>query len=129
MKKISFIILLLSVFIMGINTSFAEERILSKEEVVTLFTDKTFDGIQVVKDKKFKMYSSPDGEFVIHYSNGKKKSRYWRVNNNGEHCVSKRKGKGGRCSVVKSVGGGVYHKITNDEHTHTLKNFVAGNQL
>ena len=24
---------------------------------------------------------------------------------------------------------GVYHKVTNDEHTHTLKKFVAGNQL
>ncbi len=129
MKKNYLILLLLSVFVMGINTSFAEDKILSKDEVVALFTDKTFDGIQVVKNKKFSTFSSSDGKFVIHYPNGKEKSRYWRVNNDGEHCVSKKEGKGGRCSVVKSVGGGVYHKITNDEHTHTLKNFVAGNQL
>lgn len=129
MKINLIVILFLSVFVLGINTSYAEDKILSKEAVIALFKDKTFDGVQVVKDKEFKIYSSPNGKYEIHYPSGKEKSRYWRINNEGKHCVSKREGKGGKCSVVKSVGDGVYHKIRNDKHTHTLKNFVDGNQL
>jgi len=128
MKNISIYGIILGVFL-GVNVGFAEEKPLSKEEVIALFSDKTFDGVQVIKDKEFRIYSSSNGEFEIEYSSGKTKSRYWRVNADGEHCVSKKEGKGGRCSVVISVGDGVYHKITNDEHTHTLNNFVSGNQL
>ena len=129
MKKIVIATMALGLFFSGISVSLAEEKILNKEEAIALFTDKTFDGYQEIKEKKFKVFSASDGAHTVVFESGKTIDRYWRINDDGEHCVSKRQGKGGRCSVVKSVGNGVYHKITEGEHTHTLKNFVNGNQL
>ena len=129
MKRITFVTVVIAILSTGINVSMAEEKILNKEEAIALFTDKTFDGYQEIKKKNFKVFSASDGTHTVEFESGKTKYRYWRINDAGEHCISKREGKGGRCSEVKSVGGGVYHKITEGEHTHTLKNFVSGNQL
>ena len=129
MKKTTLATVAICLFSAGINVSMAGENILNKEEAVALFTNKTFDGYNEIKGKGFKVFSSSDGTHTVVFESGKTKHRYWRVNKDGEHCVSKRAGKGGRCSVVKSVDNGVYHKITEGEHTHTLKNFVSGNQL
>ncbi len=123
-----FLATFLSVLVISANYALAIEKTLSKTAAIALFTDKTFNGHQVIKDKKFRIYSASNGTHEVYFSNGKIKMKYWRINNRGEHCVSKRKGKGGRCSVVVSVGNGIYHKITNNEHTHTLSNFIEGNQ-
>ena len=129
MKKFLVIAVSSVLLIIGVTNIHAEEKILNKEEAMALFKDKTFDGYQETKKKNFKVYSSQDGDHEVHFEGGKNISRFWRINEKGEHCVSKKKGKGGRCSTVKSLGNGVYHKITNDEHTHTLRNFKDGNQL
>lgn len=129
MKYKAALVVLIGVFATGMNVSIAEEKVLSKEEAVALFKDKTFDGYQEVKGKGFRIYSAADGTHNVHFPGGKTKTRYWSINDEGEHCVSKSEGKGGRCSVVKAIGDGVYHKITEGEHTHTLKNFVDGNQI
>ena len=122
-------VLALLVFIFGVSSAVAEEKILNKEEAMALFKDKTFDGYQEVKEKNFKVYSAPDGKHTVVFENGKTIHRFWSIDDDGKHCVSKRKTKKGRCSVVKSMGDGVYHKITKGEHTHTLKNFRDGDQL
>ncbi len=101
---------------------------LSKEQAITLFNNTTFDGYNEKKQKNFKVYSAPNGEHTVVFSNGKVINRFWHINNNGEHCVGK-KPKKGRCSTVIDAGNGVYHKITKGTHSHTLSNFRPGNQL
>lgn len=125
LMKLNIILIILT------NSTFAvaEEQILSKEQATKLFKNKTFDGTQVIKGKTFRVYSSADGDHKIYYANGKVKTRYWQINQQGEHCIAKKPDKKGRCSQVKSVGGGVYHKITKGKHTHTLQNFQEGNQI
>lgn len=107
--------------------SSAEERTLSQAEAQELFSDKTFDGHQVVKNKDFRVFSSSDGQHTVHFANGKVKTGTWEVDDEGRHCVTLRKK---RCTKVVAVGDGVYHKKkANGKHTHTLSNFQAGNQL
>ena len=109
---------------------------LSDDELKTLFTDKTFDGVYLPKDKHFSVYEAPDGTHNVVRSNGKKdKNRTWFIKD-GKHCTTnpkwkkKPEWKDGRCSKVKDAGDGEYHKVSDDgEHTHTLTNFRDGNQL
>ena len=44
------------------------------------------------------------------------------------HCTSHPK-RGDNCKLIKHVGDGVYHGISDGQHTHTLSNFREGNQL
>ena len=56
------------------------ERQLSKSEVVDIFTDVTFDGVYLPKDKHFVAYDAPDGTLHILRPNGKRdKGRRWYV--------------------------------------------------
>lgn len=108
---------------------------MTADEVKALFTDKTFDGVYLPKDKHFNVYEAPDGTHNVLRKNGKKdKGRTWFINDKGQHCSTnpkwKKKWPDGRCSFVKDAGNGEYHKISDDgKHTHTLTNFRDGNQL
>ncbi|WP_126456585.1 hypothetical protein [Sulfuriflexus mobilis] len=128
MKKCS--IALLALFAV-LNTASAAEY-LTADEVRALFTDKTFDGLYLPKDKGFKAYEAPDGSHNVYYNKSGKRSknRKWSVNEEGQHCTTSKKWPEPRCSYVKNAGDGEYHKINNDgEHTHTLTNFRDGDQL
>jgi hypothetical protein len=104
----------------------AEEKTLTAEEAQALFSNKTFDGFNEEKGKSFKVFSSADGVHNLQKSNGKMKKGAWRIDKRGRHCVEF---KNEKCSKVVTEGDGVYKKITYGEHTHTLKNFVDGDQL
>ena len=99
------------------------EKVLSMDEAKALFTDKTFDGYNEKKGKSFRVYSSSDGTHVVQKKSGKIRKKTWKINDQGQHCVKD------KCADVIDVGGGVYHKKRTGKHTHTLKNFVDGNQL
>lgn len=123
------IIALLSMFAM-LSTAVAAEY-MSADQVKAAFTDKTFDGVYLPKDKSFSAYEDPDGTHHVLRPSGKRdKGRTWTVNDKGQHCTSHPKTGDLRCSHVKNVGNGEIHKFNGDgEHTHTLSNFRDGNQL
>lgn len=106
----------------------AEEQ-LSAEEVKKLYTDKTFDGKNELAADNYRVYSSADGTMKVVYSNGQSKTLNWRVDKKGRHCISKNEGGRDKCSKIVSMGDGVYKKITNGQHVHTMRNFVDGNHL
>jgi len=125
MKKV-----LLSIFYASLFfnvAAVAEEKKLTSEEAQALFSNKTFDGVNETKGKSFQVFSSADGVHNLKKANGKMKAGAWRVDNRGRHCVDF--GSKEKCSKVMDMGDGVYHKISYGEHTHTLKNFVDGDQL
>ena len=105
--------------------TFAGEK-LSHEQAVALFTNVTFDGHNEKKGKDFKVFSSASGDHELLKGNGKRKNASWRINDDGQHCVTFKRES---CTDVISVGDGVYHKMKGDTHTHTLKNFTEGNNL
>lgn len=127
MKKL--VILALAIWAFGAEAR--ADEYLTEAQAKALFTDKTFDGLYVPKDKIFKAYEAPDGAHVVLRPNGKKdKGRKWMVNDKGQHCTTGKKWDGWRCSHVKDAGNGEYHKVNGrGKHTHTLTNFRAGNQL
>ena len=106
---------------------------LTGDQAKALFMDKTFDGSYTKKGKKkvFWAYEAPDGGHHVLRPNGKTdKGRQWSVEDDGKHCTTSKKWDGPRCSRVKDVGGGEYHKVDDKgKHTHTLTNFRDGNQL
>lgn len=102
------------------------ERPLTKDEMLNIFTDVTFDGVYLPKDSRFTAYGAPDGTLIIVQSNGDRSSgRNWSVNDKGQRCVDG----GSRCFDVIDRGDGTYHQYENGKHMHTLSNFRKGNQL
>ncbi len=92
----------------------------------------TFNGHnEIRKNSAFKGYSSPNGELIILKRSGKRKIKYWSIDNEGRHCVSKKPAKSGegRCYEVINIGNGVYEKFLGGRHSHTLRNFQSGNRL
>jgi len=109
------------------NTLMAGEY-LTGDEIKALFTNKTFDIRNETKQKDLKGYDNADGEHYVYIPwKDKTSERRWWVEDN-KHCTSHPK-RGDSCKLMKPVGDGVYHGITDGEHTHTLKNFREGNQL
>lgn len=112
------------------------ERPLTKDEVVEVFTDVTFDGVIHPKNSRFTAYDAPDGTLIVVQSNGDRSDdRNWFVNDKGQRCATdpkwadKPEWKDGRCFDVFARGGGTYHQYENGKHMHTLSNFRKGNQL
>jgi hypothetical protein len=116
------------------TTAHAEEY-MSADQVRSLMTNMTFDGVYLPKNTVFSAYEDPDGTHNVLRSNGKiDEGRTWFVNDKGQHCTTnpkwKKKWPDGRCSYVKDAGNGEYYKINSEgKHTHTLKNFREGDQL
>lgn len=108
---------------------------LSKEEVVAVFTDKTFDIHFLPKNARFAAYGAPDGTLLVVRNGKTEQGRTWSVNDKGQRCATdpawknNAAWKDGRCFDVIDAGGGTYHQFENGEHIHTLSNFRSGNQL
>lgn len=113
------------------TTAFADDgRKMTKDEVIERFTDVTFDGVFIPKNKKFVAYDSPDGKLEILRPNGKRdKGRTWFINDDGERCATNPKWDAPRCFEVFDMGNGEYHQYKDGKHLHTLTNFRNGNQL
>lgn len=102
------------------------EKYLSIDEVKALFSGKTFDGYNEIKDVEYQVYSNPDGT-MTHKNAQRIKNFKWEVDDEGRHCAFlKRK----LCGKIVDKGNGVYHKINaKGKHTNTLKNFREGNYI
>jgi len=121
MKKV--IITMLSCFVLT-NTAFAE-GFLTEDEIKTLFTNNSFDVRNEVKGKDLKGFDNDEGEHFIYAPHKDKtfKRKWW--TDGDTHCTSHPK-RGDKCKKMKKMGDGVYHGISDGEHTHTLSNFRSG---
>ena len=120
------VVLILIPFLLSSPVTASEA--LSADDVKALFTNKTFDIHNVAKDKNLKGYDSEDGEHLVYIPwKDKTSERKWWLEGN-MHCTSHPK-RGDNCKLIQHVGDGVYHGISDGEHTHTLSNFREGNQL
>ena len=121
MKKI--LLIILSSFILT-NTAFAED-FLTEDEIKTLFTNHSFDVRNEAKGKDLKGFNNEEGQHFIHVPNKDKtfKRKWW--TDGATHCTSHPK-RGDSCKKMKKMGDGVYHGMTDGEHTHTLSNFRQG---
>ena len=115
-------------FAFALSSTASAGEFLSADEVKNLFTNKTFDIHVVTKDKDLQGYDSAEGEHIVYipWKDKTKKRKWWMEDN--KHCTSNPK-RGDSCKLIKPAGDGVYHGITDGEHTHTLSNFREGNQL
>jgi len=123
MKKM--IVGILLVLISATSIVHAEKQ-LTGDEVKTLFSDMSWDGVNELKEKEFKAYASPEGRHMVRLSSGKEKRGKWFVDEHTRHCVERTHLK---CGNIFDMGSGVYHKKMNGVHTHTLSNFQKGNQF
>ena len=123
------LLLAICLLVSGVTLA-GEGRKLEKAEVIERFTDVTFDGVYVPKNKKFVAYDAPDGKLEILRPNGKRdKGRTWFVNDQGQRCATSPKWKEPRCFELFDMGNGVYHQYRNGKHLHILSNLRSGNQL
>jgi len=114
-----------SVLVFAPGYVMAEEKTLTADEVKNLFSGKTFDGHNEIRDKNYRAYSKADGK-MIHKNARRTKEVPWEVTSDGRHCVKFRQN---YCGSIISMGNGVYHKMRDGTHINTLKNFVDGNKL
>jgi len=107
------------------NTAFAD-GFLSEDEIKTLFTNNSWDVRNEVKGRDFYGFANDEGEHFIHNPRKEKtyRTRKWWTEG-ATHCTSHPK-RGDNCKKMKKMGDGVYHGISDGEHTHTLSNFRAG---
>lgn len=114
-------------FILLASPAIASDE-LSADEIKALFSNKTFDILNVKKNKRLKGYDSKNGKHLVYIPwKDKISKRKWWVKGN-MHCTSHPK-RGDNCKTMKHVGGGVYHGFSKGEHTHTLSNFRDGKHL
>lgn len=118
------VLLTVPMLMFGLTHTALAEQTLTQNEVRSLFTDKTFDGINTKAGRAFTIYFAPDGGIAITYADGKTNTGTWNVTDDGQHCVSL-----SGCSYVVDKGDGTYHKIRDGVQTHLLKNARAGKQL
>jgi len=118
---------LASVLLVAVSNVFAEDN-LSEQEIKNLFSNQTFDGINVSKNIKFKGYDSEDGTHLIYLPHKDKtfKRKWW--TDGDKHCTSHPK-RGDSCKSIVNKGDGVYYGYINGKHTHTLSNFQRGKHL
>jgi len=101
---------------------------LNTDDVKALISNKTFDVHNVAKDKNLKVFDGADGQHLVYipWKDKTSKRKWWLEEN--KHCTSHPK-RGDSCKNIINIGEGIYHGITDGEHTHTLSNFRDGNQL
>ena len=121
MKK--YLILLLAFFTVGLANA---DEFLTEAEIKALFTNQSWIVRNEAKDKEFKGFANADGEHFIHNMQKDKTypTRKWWTDG-ATHCTSHPK-RGDNCKKMKKMGDGVYHGISDGEHTHTLRNFHPG---
>ena len=127
MKKFNIIEFAIAGIIVLFSCNASAEKVLTADETKALFSGKTFDGYNEIKERSYKVYSAPDGT-MIHQNARRTKKLTWEINGAGEHCAQFPKRN--LCGKIVSMGDGVYHKINkNGKHTNTLKNFAEGNNV
>lgn len=104
---------------------------LTAEEIETLFTNKTFEGVHLKNGWTFKNYASTDGSCKVLFLTGKKsgqtRSYRWFVKEN-MHCCDT--GRRHICGTITDEGDGVYFKHRDGKkHIQTFMNFVEGKQI
>ena len=111
-----------------VSTPVIAGEYLTADEISALFTNKSFDIHNVIKDKNLTGYDNSDGEHYVYIPwKNKVSQRKWWIEDN-KHCTSHPK-RGDTCKLIKPVGDGVYHGYTDGEHTHTLSNFREGKEI
>lgn len=120
LKKIIAVLLFIS-----LAGSANASEFLTEAEIKTLFTGHSFDVRNETKGKDLKGFANDKGQHFIHvpWKNKTFKRKWW--TDGDKHCTSHPK-RGDSCKKMKKVGDGVYHGITDGEHTHTLSNFRSG---
>lgn len=121
---------ILPLLLVQASVPFAGET-LSRDEVETLFTDKTFEGIHLNNGWTFKNYAGKDGRCKVLFLTGKKsgqtRSYRWFVKENMHFCDT---GRRHICGTITDEGDGVYFKHRNGKkHIQTFMNFVEGKQI
>jgi hypothetical protein len=86
---------------------------MSADEVKSLLTDNTMNGVNLEKNKKFTNFFKSDGTAIKRNAKGKMKTGKWHVNDNGEHCTNW--GKGDRCGAIIKVRENIYQKMDGDK--------------
>ena len=125
MKKFFMCAILFTLTFATTMPAFADRK-LSAEEAQALFSNKTFDGYNEQTSGSYVVYSAPDETHNHVDRNGKRVAGKWSINDAGKHCVVLPFAS--TCADVVDKGEGVHHKIDGNVHTHTLKNFRAGDQ-
>ena len=120
MKKT--LIFLLAFFSAGLANA---DEFLTEAEIKTLFSNHSFDVRNEAKGKDLKAFDDDAGNHYIYIPwKDKTSDRTWWTEGN-THCTSHPK-RGNSCKKMKKMGDGVYHGITDGEHSHTLSNFRPG---
>ena len=110
----------------SLHHSRVEGRALSGAEINRLFQGHSFTLVGMKSGNELVAFA--EGEYcAMRYVDGEWIKRVrWFVQGDRHCCIKK-----GRtvCGDIYEVDDGVYHKVSDEIHSHTMKNFSAGNQL
>jgi len=107
------------------------EGTLDREQVKTLFADKTVESMTAVKHRVSLTYYAPNGD-VRQLRKGIKRFGRWRITKNGRMCLQM-EGLREKCRIIVNENG-TYKKYIvkkNGQHQHsvTYRSFKFGNPL
>jgi hypothetical protein len=101
-------------------------RVLSGAEIRGLFQGRSFTLIGIKSGNELIAYAGTD-YCTMRYVNGERtKTVRWYTRGDQHCCIKDSKAV---CGAIHDMGGGVYHKISDGRHSHTMKRFVEGNRL
>ncbi|MGM0594675.1 MAG: hypothetical protein ACQETD_09070 [Pseudomonadota bacterium] len=103
-----------------------EARRLSDAEIRGLFQGSSFILVGMKSGNELLAYAEGESCTMRYVDGEVTKTVRWFVRD-GMHCCV-RKGKE-ECGPIYDVGQGVYHKVTDGRHSHTMKQFSEGNRL
>lgn len=103
-----------------------EGRQLSGAEIETLLSGHTFTLIGMKSGNELLVYADAE-HCTMRYVNGTRTKQLRWYTEGDQHCCM-RKGEPA-CGPIYEQGQGVYYKFTAGRHSHTLKDFTAGNRL
>ncbi|MCW8829823.1 MAG: hypothetical protein OQK94_12335 [Gammaproteobacteria bacterium] len=104
----------------------ADGRQLSGEEIEQLFSGHSFTLIGMKSGNELLVYSDAE-HCTMRYVNGTRTKKLRWYTEGDQHCCV-RDGKP-MCGAIYDQGQGIYHKFTDGRHSHTMKDFTAGNRL
>ncbi len=118
---------LVSFLLVTTQVALAEMRDLTKDEIMTMFSNKTVWGNHARNDKRAKVYFSADGTFTARRLDERGGSKgNWSVNDENQMCME-RDGDT-RCRRVVDKKGKI-KKYKGKKHVWNYTKFKDGNQL
>ncbi len=106
---------------------------LSSDEVKSIYSGKTANGVHLKKDFSYVAYFSPNGTFTQKKDNGDIKKGTWSVDNKGRQCISWDGSGITKCFPLVNNGDGSYTKVKlkGDKRIPLImhSDFVDGNKL